>query len=686
MKLISAFILTLFCTASGQPQVVKNYLNESRSQYEARMEWWSQARFGMFIHWGLYSIPAGEWKGTTNHAEWIRTTAQIPLTDYEKFVGQFNPVRFNATEWVRVAKNAGMKYITITSKHHDGFCLFDSKYTDFDVMSTPFKRDILKELADACHKEGIKICWYHSIMDWHHPDYLPRREWEKDRPTTGADYDRYVQHLKNQLKELLTNYGEISVLWFDGEWESTWNQKYGTEIYNYVRSLQPNIIINNRVGAGRVGMEGFTKAGEFAGDFGTPEQEIPATGMPGLYWETCMTMNNNWGYNKHDDHWKSAEDLMRKLADIASKGGNFLLNVGPTSEGVFPQPSIDRLREIGEWMKVNSEAIYSTKASPFKSLSWGRCTQKPIDGGVRLFLHVFEWPSDGKLVVPGILNQAKQAYMLADPKHTPLVVGRNEDALVISVPAKAPDAISSVVVLDVIGKIDITSPPSISAKSDIFIDALEVTINSDRENVDLRYTLDGSVPTASSKSATGSVTLTATTTVIARCFRDGKPVSGPVSAIFTKVKPAPATNVEGTINGVQYSYFEGDWDVLPDFTKLKPVKSGTLVNFDLSPRTQPEYFGLEYTCYVQTPEDGVYAFFVASDDGSRLYVDNKPLIDNDGLHGMVEKSGVVALSAGLHPLLVQYFQKSGGRDIKVSLETPKDAKQAIPGSMLYMKK
>ena len=686
MKLFSAFVLAFFCFATVQSQEAKNYLNESRVQYEARMEWWSQARFGMFIHWGLYSIPAGEWKGSTNHAEWIRTTAQIPLTEYEKFVGQFNPVKFNATEWVRMAKNAGMKYITITSKHHDGFCLFDSKYTDFDVMSTPFKRDILKELADACHKEGIKMCWYHSIMDWHHPDYLPRREWEKDRPTTGADYDRYVQHLKNQLKELLTNYGEISVLWFDGEWESTWNQKYGTEIYNYVRSLQPNIIINNRVGAGRAGMEGFTKAGEFAGDFGTPEQEIPATGLSGLYWETCMTMNDNWGYNKHDDHWKSAEDLIRKLADIASKGGNFLLNVGPTSEGVFPQPSIDRLREIGEWMKINSEAIYATKASPFKSLSWGRCTQKSIDGGVRLFLHVFDWPSDGKLIVPGILNQAKQAYVLSDPKHASLIVGRKEDALVISVPIKAPDAINSVVVLDIDGKIDITSPPSVTAKFDIFIDALEVSINSDRENVDVRYTLDGSVPDASSKLVAGPVKLAATTTVTARCFRDGKPVSGPMSATFTKVKPASAVNVDGVVNGIQYSYFEGEWNLLPDFAKLKAAKSGTLANFDLSPRAQPEYFGLEYSGYVRIPEDGVYSFFVASDDGSRLYVDNKPLIDNDGLHGMVERKGVAALSAGLHPLVVQYFQKGGGRDIKVSLETPKGAKQAIPGSMLYTKK
>ncbi|MEK6756601.1 MAG: alpha-L-fucosidase, partial [Bacteroidota bacterium] len=390
MRYFIAILLTWLSVAHTQEVRTKDYLQESRQARDARMSWWREAKFGMFIHWGLYAIPAGEWKGNTNHAEWIRTTAQIPLEEYEKFVSQFNPVKFNAAEWVRMAKDAGMKYIVITSKHHDGFCLFDSKFTDFDIMSTPFKRDILKELADACHKEGIKICWYHSIMDWHHPDYLPRREWEKERSAQGADFDRYVQHMKNQLKELVANYGEIGVLWFDGEWETTWNTTYGKDLYNYVRNLQPNIIINNRVGAGRSGMEGFTKEGEFAGDFGTPEQEIPATGLPGVNWETCMTMNDHWGYNKHDLNWKSTEDLIRKLADIASKGGNFLLNVGPTSEGLFPQASTDRLREIGQWMKVSGESIYGTSASPFESLEWGRCTQKPIEGGTRLYLHVFE--------------------------------------------------------------------------------------------------------------------------------------------------------------------------------------------------------------------------------------------------------------------------------------------------------
>src|SRR5215831_14306504 len=244
-------------------------LSETKQQKDARMKWWKDARFGLFIHWGLYSIPAGEWNGETGHAEWIRTSAQIPLDQYDKFVQQFNPVKFNATEWVKLAKQAGMKYIVITSKHHDGFCMFDTKQTDFSIMSTPFHRDVMKELAAACKKEGIQLCFYHSIMDWHHPDYLPRRGWETDRPTTGANFDNYISYMKSELKELLTNYGKIGVLWFDGEWESTWNHQRGKDLYDYVRSLQPSIIVNNRVDVGREGMQGLTKEG-YAGDYGTP--------------------------------------------------------------------------------------------------------------------------------------------------------------------------------------------------------------------------------------------------------------------------------------------------------------------------------------------------------------------------------------------------------------------------------
>ncbi|MDZ7360530.1 MAG: alpha-L-fucosidase [candidate division KSB1 bacterium] len=671
------FLAVIWSDAPAQP--------ETQAERDARMKWWREARFGLFIHWGLYAIPAGEWNGKTEYGEWIRTSAQIPLEEYARFVPQFNPVKFNAAEWVRLAKDAGMKYIVITSKHHDGFCLFDSKQTDFDVMSTPFQRDILKELSEACRQAGLKMCWYHSIMDWHHPDYLPRREWEKNRSTEGADFDRYVAYMKAQLKELLTNYGEIGVLWFDGEWESTWNTKYGVDLYKYVRSLQPNIIINNRVGAGRSGMEGFTKAGEFAGDFGTPEQQIPATGLPGVDWETCMTMNDHWGYNKHNQNWKSTKQLIQMLAEIASKGGNYLLNVGPTAEGVFPQASIDRLREIGQWMKVNSEAIYATQASPFQQLAWGRCTQKAIGSDTRLYLHVFDWPGDGKLKVPGIFNQAKRAYLLAAPQKS-LPVNREDDALVVVLPAAAPDSCNSVVVLDIAGRPDVSHPPKIEAAFDIFVDTIEVVLTSNRENFEIRYKLNGGVPSINSTLLQGKIQLTETTVIAARCFRDGRPVSEVARAKFTKVSPRPAVKAEALQNGIGYAYFEGDWERLPNFKNLQPVKTGVLPNFSFSPRKEVERFGFEYTGFLRVPETGVYAFFTDSDDGSRLYIGDSLVVDNDGLHGMVEKRGVIALAAGLHPIRVTFFERTGGDDLIVSYQSARIKKQRIPDAVLFTEK
>ncbi len=660
-----------------------NYLTEDPSVREARMAWWNEARFGMFIHWGLYAIPAGEWEGETNHAEWIRTTAQIPLETYDKFVHEFNPVNYNPEEWVRIAKKAGMKYIVITSKHHDGFCLFDSRHTDFDVMSTPYGNDLLEPLAEACRREGIRICWYHSIMDWHHPDYLPRRAWEKDRSADGADFDRYVAHLKAQLAELVTNYGDIGVLWFDGEWEDTWTNEYGRDLYNYVRNLQPDIIINNRVDVGRSGMAGMTRQGAYAGDFGTPEQEIPATGIPGAYWETCMTMNNHWGYNKYDDHWKSPADLIRKLSDIASKGGNFLLNVGPRADGSFPDESIDILGVMGDWMAINGQAIYGTSASPFRHLDFGRCTQ--VQGGdhSRLYFHVFEWPEDGILRVPGIYNTPLKAFVLADPGQQERLVSRVEDALEIHLPENPSDPYVSVVVLDIEGRPDISNPPLITSKTRIFIDTLSLHISTDRANTVIRYTLDGTVPGMDAQVAEGPVTLDRSAIVVARCFRDGIPVSDTIAYRIEKVSPTPATGPDDTGTGLIARYYEGTWDSLPDFEGLVPLKKIVTNGFNREARLNDDHYAFSFDGYIDIPTTGIYTFYTDSDDGSRLYIDDRLVVDNDGLHGMTEAEGVVALERGLHKIRVTHFEKTGGDDLRVYYEGPGFERKAVPAGSLF---
>jgi alpha-L-fucosidase len=410
------------------------------------MAWWQQARFGLFIHWGLYAIPAGRWKGKSipGVGEWIQNRAGIPPEEYAKLKEDWNPKDFDAKEWARVMKDAGVRYFVITSKHHDGFCLFDSKWTEFDVMETPFRRDILKELAKACRAEGIRIGWYHSIMDWHHPDYLPRHKWDK-RSTKEATFEHYVHFLRNQVTELLSNYGPIDIMWFDGEWETTWTHKEGKRLYELCRSLAPHVLINNRVDKGRRGMQGMTAGERFKGDFGTPEQRIPPSGLPGVSWETCMTMNTTWGYKKEDHKWKSPKDLIRKLVDIASKGGNFLLNVGPTAEGRFPRESLARLRVMGNWLRLYGESIYGTQASPLAALPFGRATWRPQKKGGTLYLHIFSWPRSGQLLLPKVTGKLEEIRVLGG---TPLFFQEiNQGILLKGLPLSPPDSNCSVLAL-----------------------------------------------------------------------------------------------------------------------------------------------------------------------------------------------------------------------------------------------
>jgi alpha-L-fucosidase len=342
-----------------------------------------------------------------------------------------------------MAKDAGMRYIVITSKHHDGFALFDSKVTDWDIVdASPYGKDLLRPLVEEAKKAGLKIGFYYSqAQDWTHPGgaksgYEEGDYWDEAHAGSFDDYLKEIAY--PQVEEILTGY-DIDILWWD---TPRWMNKERAELLRPLIALRPGLITNNRLGGG------------YRGDTDTPEQHVPATGIEGRDWEVCMTMNHTWGYKSYDDDWKSTEDLLHKLIDIASKGGNFLLNVGPKPDGTIPQASIDRLAEIGSWMNVNGESIYGTEASPFRRPWWGRCTRKELENGnTRLYLQVFEWPKDKRLHVP-VNNEAVQCYALSDERET-LDVEKREEGLVVKLTGDAIDEISSVVVLDIKGSPDV---------------------------------------------------------------------------------------------------------------------------------------------------------------------------------------------------------------------------------------
>jgi alpha-L-fucosidase len=431
---------------------------------DERMEWWREARFGMFIHWGVYSVPAGTWDGRQigGIGEWIMNRAKIPVADYQRMARQFNPVKYDPDSWVRMAKDAGMKYIVITSKHHDGFALFETKASKWNVVdATDYGKDLLKPLAEACKKYGIKLGFYYSqAQDWNNPGgsasrkptkegwanpdsviidaYTKEHKGHWDPAQEKKSFAQYIDDVAvPQVKELLTNYGSVAVLWWDTPTNMT--DEAATKLQSLL-ALQPAIITNDRL-----------KRPNFPGDHKTPEQRIPnLKDLDGTDWETCMTMNGTWGYKSYDHNYKTPETLIRNLLDITSKGGNFLLNVGPTNLGEFPQESIDLLAKMGQWIKVNGEAVYGTKASPWGLFDWGRCTMKETKNGTTLYFSVFEWPAEGKLVIPELKNKVVSAVLLANG--TKLKTSSSKDkTLTIILPDKASDPIATVVKVDVKG-------------------------------------------------------------------------------------------------------------------------------------------------------------------------------------------------------------------------------------------
>ncbi len=670
--LIISFLFLYSC----QPKQPVNYLEESDEDFNERMEWWRDAGFGMFIHWGAYAVPAGIYKGEEipGIGEWIMNTAQIPVDEYEEYVKQFNPEDFNAEEWVRIAKNAGMKYIVITSKHHDGFCLWDSDVTEYDIMDfAPFKRDILKELSEACEKEGIRLCFYHSIMDWHHPD------------ATGENFAKYrEEYLKPQVKELITEYGNIGVMWFDGDWIEEWTEEQGKDLYNFIRNIKPEIIINNRVGKGRMGMQGMNKDRSYAGDFGTPEQEILGTAST-FDWESCMTMNNTWGFKKNDHDWKSTEVLIHNLVDIAAKGGNYLLNVGPTAEGIIPQPSVNRLEEMGEWMKINAEVIHNTRTFPFYKEGDDIRLVTGKDGKT-IYAVALSWPGESLILQSVRPDEGSKILLLGSSIPIDWTILENGD-LEILIPENLQDETNRPCkyawTFKIMGEaLPLDNAPLIitgqneSGKQILFSGKIDVRIEGTDAGVPVHYTLDGADPTTASPQYTSPITLDNSTILTAKAFRDGNKASFTAMTEFLDIE-------DENINCVNYAYYEGEWEQLPDFSQLNPVRKGYVYDIGLHQvHPRENYFGIAFRGKIIIKETGEYTFYTESDDGSRLYLNGETIVENDGLHGMEEKTGNISLEKGIHELGIDYFEAGGGNALRVYMEGPGMEKQTIPNELL----
>lgn len=446
-----AVLLALLMPVIANAQSRPSWANETKEQKEKRMQWWTDARFGMFIHWGLYAVPARH--------EWVKSYEKIPEKNYDKYFNLFEPDLYNPREWAAKAKEAGMKYFVITTKHHEGFCLWDTKYTDYKATNTPIRKDLIKPMVEAFRAEGIKVGFYYSLIDWHHPDFAfdnshpptPVKPEERAAANAKRDMKKYQAYMKNQLTELLTQYGTIDLLFTDFSYQGKGHEEWDSEnLLKLIRKLQPNIIVNDRLDLNNT---------DWGWDYKTPEQFMPrewvtANGVK-VPWETCQTFSGSWGYHRDENSWKSVSQLVAMLIETVSKGGNLLLNVGPTARGNFDDRANERLAGMGEWMKYHSRSIYGCTQAPAGFKAPANCFLTYNAQSKRLYIHVLQWPFK-TLHLEGYQGKVKYAQLLNDGSEVRFSISRggghtsetsNEGDINLSLPVQKPNVVIPVIEL-----------------------------------------------------------------------------------------------------------------------------------------------------------------------------------------------------------------------------------------------
>ncbi len=654
--------------------------------------WWREARFGMFVHWGLYSEAGSVWNGhfLPGWSEWMLNRKKIPPAEYHaELTPRFDPVDFDADVWVRTAKDAGMKYIVITTKHHEGFSLWPSAVTDQDIAATKFGkpktdggrgRDPIRELADACQRHGLKLGFYYSLLDWSNPDYLPRREWDT-RPTAGADYARYAQFMRAQVKELLDGrYGKIAVLWGDGDWEHGAREHTSDEIVAMARALQPGILVNDRWAQ--------------SGDYATPENKIPDAGLD-RPWETCMTLNGSWGYARDDHDFKSAAVVLQNLADIVSKGGNYLLNIGPDGRGRIDPESLAVLASIGQWMHTHSSAIYGNGRALLSVPEWGRWTLAlTSDGSAAINAHLFSAPKSGVLRLDGVIDDPTRVRVLGGEFESPTFRRKGPDLIVDLSPAAiemiAKSSPHPVIAFDFASQPKILAAPTIVGDERLFVGSMIVRFFPPPLGATIHVTTDGSQPTAHTPAITPNaqgeyaIAIDHTATVRARTSWQNNMSNGETTINFSRSELSPAQTCGDRV-GLDARVIVGEFETVPASTTFDSSKQSNTVESVTIPRGVPaDRFAVQLRGMIDAPSSGVYRFEIASDDGSELWIDGIRVIDHGGLHGATPKIGDVALAAGCHEIDVRMFESVGSESLTLRWRPPSITKFAqIPEQSLH---